>query len=129
MEIFSLKIRKDKVKETINTAGGIGIFFAIMTVVSYFLFNPVFDEFSFAITLITGILIALLSMLVFLKSRIASILLLVLFTLDRIGGIVIYTVQQNIGAFVSTIFIGAVFFMALLRGAKATIIHHKHIKK
>ncbi len=128
---FTLKIRKDKVIETINVAAGLGIFIAIFSIILFFWLVPKSEFYSTNLIIVLGELLVylLLSLGVFLKSRISAILLLAIFIFDKIS-IGIYAIIYNMGIVSPTSNFIVGFFIAflLLRGVKATFVYHKYMK-
>lgn len=128
-DIFSLKIKKNKVVETIKAAGWFGIFIAAFTPIAFIILNDV-NSISTLDLIILGswsLLYLVLGIGTLLKSRFSAISLLILYIIDTIYLFIIIAIggMSNIGGIIVRIFLSMIF----VRGAKATIIYHKHLKK
>lgn len=133
--IFSLRIKKDKVIETINQGAGIGITIAIMTIVYALLIGPYLvgiDSISKITLLIICGIVTLFSIGIYFKSRFCAVSLLVVYFIDIIflfiSGILSKNSSATYNPAISGIIIHIFFFIILLRGTKAIFIYHKYIK-
>lgn len=133
MAIFSLRIKKSKVISTINNAGLLSILLAIYSILVYFFVLAMGQSMPFEMDLtsmlISSGLFLILGLGVYFKNRVFAVALVVIYFLDRISSLVLFSLNGNIISSVISFLIGIIFTMYFIRGAKAVFVYHKHIKK
>ena len=131
--IFSLRIKKNEVIKTINTAGILAIILGAFSLLIYLIFSATNNGVPFGASLsslIWGVSIFfILGLGVCLRNRVFAVGLIIYFIIDRISSIVLLTISGNMVGVMSTLIFGVFFMVVFLRGAKAIFVYHKHIKK
>jgi len=133
VNFFSLKIKKSKVIPTINNAGLLSILLAVYSMLVYFFVLAIGQSMPFEMDLnsmmISAGLFLILGLGVYFRNRFFAIVLVIVYILDRISSLVLFSLNGNIISSVISFFIGIVFTMYFIRGAKAVFVYHKHLKK
>ena len=128
--LFTLRIRKDKVVRTIMNAGVLAMGLVLFTLLWHLLTLGFVSGSLATIGTFIGVLVFLiLGVGILLKSRIAAVMLVVVYGIERVFNLIYYSISGNESlAAISTV-IGVFFFMVFLRGAKATMVYHRHLKR
>ena len=133
INLFSLRIKKSKVVSTINNAGLLSILLAIYTFLVYLFVLAIGQSMPFEIDLMSMILgvglFLILGLGVYFRNRFFAVALVVIYALDRLFSLVVFILNGDVISSILGLFVGFVFTMYFLRGAKAVFVYHKHFKK
>ncbi len=121
--IFSLKIRKDKVIGIIKQTSGLGIAVAILTLISAFIVDPLI------VYLLIALIVFVLSIGIYFKSRFCVVLLFAIYSADMFLIFIFGSIRGGeVSTMVAPIVIHIFFLILFLKGVKAIFIYHKYIK-